>query len=114
MYSKRKYWLFGQVTYYVEMESVTIDLPFAPSGISDIGGDEFIVPRDNPMFSSAGFKGSKAGKDLADIIKALNKTTIPTMQEYLKTLEQEYIECENYEQAAVIRDRIAELKQQTK
>lgn len=135
IHSKKKYWLFGSVTYYAELKTMTIEHRFALGGISHNRGGEFIVPKDNPMFFSGGIDAAKAGEDLARAIRdihigsrfesmpgfinaannAVNSSeseSIPSQFKYLKGIEKEAVESQNFEMAATIRDRIKSLKNQ--
>ena len=121
IYSKKRYWFFGKVTYYAEVISMEINMPskrtgflFAPGGICHKDSGEFVIPRDNPMFLNSAVNARKAGEDLARIVKSLNHEVIPSQLKYLKMIEKEAVEKQDFEQAATIRDRIKSLKNQKK
>ena len=107
IYSKRRYWLFGKITYCADLESIIIAYPIRPGGVC-VNKDELLEHLNSIPFIDA----FKAGENLRDMLRTLNSETVPTQLQYLETLEQKQVQYEDFEKAAVTRDKINELKQQ--
>jgi len=110
IYSKKKYWLFGSVTWCADLESITTANTFAKGGVSHYDGSEFIPP----VYIHKGNIDLNSMPGFLDAINSIDARTIPTQLQYLETLEQKYVQCEDFEKAAKARDKINELKQHQK
>ena len=94
---RKKYWLFGAVTYYAVMDSIEFTYPPTTGGVN---------------FAQGGIDAAKAGENMARLANELRNINWLDAKSELQCDLNEALDSEDFEQAAVIRDRIAELKQQ--
>lgn len=118
-YTKRKYILFGQKTYFAELELEnpgTLKMFFAGKEVGEF--TEMTIHTDDKFKGCSheygGVDAAKAGKRLAEIVRTLSKESVPSQIKYMEILEQQYVKSEDFERAAETRDRISELKEQAK